>query len=426
MDVSEAELAERIKNFRSGANNVPEPTVEESLAPVGMQMQLHRDPLDEQINRYLSDVRDIEGVLPEYANLPRVSSELKQVETDFLDNKFLTNPAIVLERMTDAAVVDLGRTVIPMMASGFSARGVASLFVLAYHLREPTSGDYLFKEEDTPLNEKDITYMELSNTLPYAKRTYEAMPIGPDISRDAKGYAYLAASTLRMFTKSDGNYIKAYSHILTGYQRFHNYGITITPPQPTEEGLSSLSYFFSNDEKFKATLYRILYMGGAIEASKGMRKFLYEMHLAHTGMHVVTIFTRLIDILDCDPGLILTLVRSQQYSRQISALVSMLKLIEKDDDEHKRRMWRYGRIFDEAFMSPLQTKSCPQFVYILASALKSESSKGNQDILKIAQLADLDPDKKKKLYAIGLMIVKTIQKHMLKDGASSVYRILHS
>lgn len=70
----------------------------------------------------------------------------------------------------------------------------------------------------------------------------------------------------------------------------------------------------------------------------------------------------------------------------------MIQIISSGGLKYERKMWRYGRIFDDTFMSPLQIRACPSLTYALASALKMESSKPNERILGMVQLADVNYD----------------------------------
>ncbi|GAB2213046.1 hypothetical protein Drorol1_Dr00021061 [Drosera rotundifolia] len=155
-------------------------------------------------------------------------------------------------------------------------------------------------------------------------------------------------------------------------------------PAPTETSMKSLADWFSLEPKAKQTLYRLLYLGSSNKKHGGFKRFLYEIHLANTGMHLASMFVQLCRILNCRSGILLQAINVKEYERPVICLIALLKLLHGDSPSHQRRMWKYGRIFDETFMAGIQTKACPKLVYIFAEALRKEAPQTYGDVLKIA------------------------------------------
>lgn len=414
------DIMNRLRNLRTVENVVSQKEEPEPVAPKGMELRHTRDALQDRIDEFLSSVPDLGPISPKYRDLPDVTEGLLPVSTDFPDGFGLEKPALLMQRVSSEEAAELGRNVIPMLASGFSQQGAGALFLLAFQLRSTSAlKDFILDEADDLLQPGDIPIEELSKQIMMQGVAHAKLPATDNVEREAAAYAYIAASTLRLFTKSEENYTRAFNHITNGYFRFYGHKIPINAPAPTVEALKTLTHFFSHGDIFRWTLYRILYIGGGNTSDLGLRTFLYEMHLANTGMHIVGIFVKLCVSLQCTPGVLMQAIESPENARQIDALVSMLALISDEDPGHSRKMWRYGRVFNEAFMSPLHTKACPSLVYILASALKGESAKSNQDILNIAQLAEVGPEKRRRCAAAGEMIVRMIRKSHVKGGASA-------
>ncbi|KAK9087899.1 hypothetical protein Syun_030293 [Stephania yunnanensis] len=215
---------------------------------------------------------------------------------------------IVLERYDNKFIAELGRSVIPMMSSGFSKMGMAALFVLAYHLKKPGrwSDDYLLPDASQLEEFADNRYEEYSDRVISVCGPIQTITATHkyNAAKEASVYAYVAASMLRLFTKSPSNYIRAFNHIVDGYSRFYGEPADVQLPTPAEAAMRTLS--------------------------------------------------------DCK--------------------------------DRERRMWRYGRVFDETFMADIQTKTCPKLVYIMAAALQFEDPKTNMGILDIVQLGDVSPE----------------------------------
>lgn len=369
------------------------------------------DPLDLVIANFLKQDYKL-TVNDKYAQLPDITEDFRAVKEDFLDGEYLNQPGITLERMTTTDLVLIGRNVIPMLASGFSKQGAASIFLLAYHLVAPgrSKVEFVFPEENAIRNAYDVSIESLSAEQLVSCLRHEPLPPTKDINKEASAYAFIAASVLRIFTKSEENYIRAFNHIIAGYEKFYGYPCPVHPPAPTIESIKILSAQYQMNPKFKATLYKILYISAGVTGYKGMRSFLFELHLANTGMHILGIFLKLCEVLNCSSGLLLRAISNPEYDRQMNALAIMITVVMNNDPQHQRRMWRYGRLFDEAFMPPLQTKRCPMLVYILASALKSEAPQTNRDILNIVQLKEVSPEKRRIGDAVAKELIRMVRK----------------
>ncbi|DAZ90625.1 TPA_asm: nucleocapsid protein [Aconitum virus 1] len=422
MDVEE--LAKRVRDFNIRNAMITEPKVAEVVnTPLGIERApLGNDYIQEKINKFLSAVPEIKGIDDRFIGVPDVSESMKAVTTEFEDSKFLTEKSLVLEEMKDEEIVILGREVIPMLSFGFSQWGVGAIFRLAFQLRDPTNARVFSVDDASGLEDEDGA--DLSPILMSSSPHPGKLPGITVPADEAKAYSYIAASTLRLFTKSEENYVKSWTHTLGGYQRFYGQKFPVPLALPSQEAIKTLSHYFSHEPMFKMTLYRLLYSGGGAARAPGLRNFLYEIHLVNTGIHIVSIFVRLCSILNCTPGLLLTAMNAHEFSRQITTMVSMITLITRSDEDHKRKMWRFGRIFDDTFMSPLQTKACPLLAYTLASALKGESAQSSRDILNIAQFSEISPEKRRLCAASGEMIVKIIRKYNAQGGTGLAFKIM--
>ncbi|KAL9667313.1 hypothetical protein QQ045_001664 [Rhodiola kirilowii] len=405
--------------------NQPDPPIQAPVAPKGMDITtIINSDLDERIRKYNCVVPDLNLIqLDErFMNIPTLT-EMPVVSTDFTDDQLLDQPAIMLEHKTDDEIAQIGRVFIPMLSSGFSPQGAAAFLLLAYNLKNNAAGaDHAIPEEDEAANVKDMNYTDLSSTiLEHATARFCAkkndIALRVNVEEEARVYTFIAASTLRLFAKPYENYLNAWSHILKGYQRFYGHTIKIPVPQPTATALRSLTHFYTTSQLYKWTLYRILYSGGGTKDAADLKNFLYDKYLTNTGLHIVNIFLRLCAALNC-LSTDVTAIFSPEFDKTLSALTTMINLVVKEDDSHKRKMWRYGRLFDEAFMAPLRTKSCPDLTFILAAALKSVSPQTNKDIFNIAQLRDVSAEKRKVFIEVGELLVKYVkdkQKDQVKD-----------
>ncbi|DAZ85729.1 nucleocapsid [Zostera-associated varicosavirus 1] len=404
----EQDIYDRIRQFQAlnvqGQHQVPEMMDRNIPMPSADEIEIQK-----KIKKYRQRVPDIPPMSPALAALNNIPSSFDSMTVDFVDDKYIDQPIISLYHMTDEETIALGKTTIPMLSNGFSQRGVGALLLLAYQLRDSGNFEtFVFPAITEGIQDRDYTKLS-SMMLSQTEETSDVGIIGDEIQLQAMAFSFLAASTLRMFTKSEENYIKAFNHIIVGFQRFYGFPMPLELNVPTLEALKTVTHYFSNSTIIRMTLYRLLYHG-ATSSSKNLLTFLYELHLANTGMHIVGIFVKLVGVLNCSPGLLLSCVTGNEFERQISAMVDFTQLIMDKSEERSRKMWRFGRLFDPTFMSALQTKVCPKLTYIFASALKSESEKTNVDILKIAQLEDVGRNQRRLCDEVGTMIIKMVRR----------------
>ncbi|CAH9119627.1 unnamed protein product [Cuscuta europaea] len=326
-----------------------------------------------------------------YVDVPNLTATLQIVEKDFPDNKYLDEEGVFVQRKDLAELCEIGRQTIPMFSTGFNTEGVVALFTLAYNLRIPhTEGEgYIFEEMSPEVAAMDADGATLINVQYSGAHTEMCCGLSNNPDRDAIFYCYLAASTLRLFTKSPENYIGAWTNILQRFCGFYGFSPPITPIPPTQQAMAGLHSAFSSDYRMKMTLYKLLYHTQNDMKHEGLRRFLYEIHLANSGLHAVGIFANLCISLGMNSKHILQTMYTPEFERQIDALSDFVRMMTTKGEGYDKRMWRFGRVFNENFMSTLQTKACPKFVYILACMLKTEDPAKCRNILDIVQIKGL-------------------------------------
>lgn len=237
-------------------------------------------------------------------------------------------------------------------------------------------------------------------------------PIVPtdDVENEAAIYSYVATSMLRLFTKSPANYVRAWNHIKGGFQKFYGREMEVQLPSPNEAAMKGLADWFALEPKAKQTLYRLLYIGNSTEDHEGLKKrFLYEIHLSNTGMHLSSMFVDLCSILNCNTEVLLQAINVKEYERQVKCLTALLTILLSNSSQHERKMWKYGRIFDETFMADIQTKACPKLVYVFAEALKEEKPNKYSNVLQIAQLSDVSEVNRRKCKDAAIKLVQAVR-----------------
>ncbi|KAK1310238.1 hypothetical protein QJS10_CPA08g01463 [Acorus calamus] len=108
------------------------------------------------------------------------------------------------------------------------------------------------------------------------------------------------------------------------------------------EVIGTISHQFSLGDVYKTTLYRFLYMSNTGETATSLKRFLYDIHLSNTGMHILPIFCRVVQALYVSMALLLTLLDSREYKRQVDAMMTVLRYMQDKTGTHSKQMWKYG------------------------------------------------------------------------------------
>ncbi|XP_027919926.1 uncharacterized protein LOC114178299 [Vigna unguiculata] len=201
------------------------------------------------------------------------------------------------------------------------------------------------------------------------------------VYENARAYSYMACSLLKLFTRSVQNYSNSLNHTR-----------------------------FSTSEFFKFTLYRFLYNANTSERVSPVQSFLYDKHLAYTGMHSVPFAFTICETFRCTPFRLLSTVYATRFEQEIEALHCIFDMVDRADDKYKRQMWKYARIFGTSFFSALQTKKCPKFAFILASILKRENPAANSHILEIKQFEEIPVEGRQKIEDGCKVLVQVLRK----------------
>jgi hypothetical protein len=307
-------------------------------------------------------------------------------------------------------VCRLGRVVLPKLGSGLSQSDMGALMLLAFQLRGPGAGNQprVFPSE-IPRgmgSQADRNYTNLDTSI-YTSDTQIASE-GLDESENAKAYSFLAASTLRLFARSHDNYVQAWSQIRGGYRKFYVKPCPVGNIQPGATVLNSLHSAWNLTEIFKVTLYRILYLSNTEASADGLKEFLYDRYLSHTGMHIISIVCRLCVALGCRTPTLVAAIYAHRFDRQIKDLTTLLRMLGSSDPTYQRHIWKYARIFDPSFMSSLQTRACPKLVFLLACMLKRLNPETAKDILSIKQLEDVSDEYRVRFKAEAEVLISLI------------------
>ncbi|DAZ90621.1 TPA_asm: nucleocapsid protein [Arceuthobium virus 8] len=314
---------------------------------------------------------------------------------EWKDSKFVSDVSYNLFRMSDEEIITSGHALFTYLKITCSERALANLMNLAYNLRSPSGATYIFPESmEVPpyTNLMNIDISDVSDKELFKSTIVEVVyEDHEDILLLANAYCYLSCSMFKMFTKPVESYENSYDKIRTTFSQFYNTQIPLSNEKPHSSALRYICELMSSNWTSRVTLYKLLYNSNSdYQAYKGMKNYLFDIHLQNNGMHIVNLVLQISDAMMLDIDEILDTISCRRYVRTFSALSELCNnFITSNDPDHQRRMWRYARMFDSDFFAELQTKVCKEIVCILAFMLQRLNHKNSGGIMKIYHIQDM-------------------------------------
>ncbi|DAZ90686.1 TPA_asm: nucleocapsid protein [Centaurea virus 1] len=291
------------------------------------------------------------------------------------------------------ALNELGDEVFSSLKGNLTNASVCKILLLAYNLRN-NNGDHIFSDlnyeliDGEPRNYAEMTVRNLAS--PNSSGSLVTKETAT-LEEENIAYCYLAASYLRLFTKSAENYSRIGDHIKNGFSGFFSFEFPFTNHHPDIEVIRAVKNQFDTDYRLKNTFYVLLYAGEACRAGRDLKQFLYVMHTTYTGMHCYGLFLRNLDLMRVEPADLATCFDCDAFKREITSLSSIMTNLHNTSSQRGKecQMWRFARIFDKNFAAHLQTKNSTQFTAIMATLYhRMIPPTDRQDARKIAKVKE--------------------------------------
>ncbi|DAZ90768.1 TPA_asm: nucleocapsid protein [Pennisetum virus 1] len=307
----------------------------------------------------------------------------------WVDACLCTYTPIRLEVLSDAQCEPLCEAMFHGLTQEMTEQAAANIMLLAWQLRQFDRTRRVLPETDQCLDNK--VPLEISALSTDVLGEGSIVYGGGDTSNMnlyITACAYVAASLLRLFTKTPENYSKAIAeHIPGRFYKFYLKKFPLRDFKPDIKCLEALAMIFNSRTVYKGTLAPFLYCYEDLVESKGMCQMLYEQHLGLTGMHVVNLFQRVAKELHGELDMLCSFMFHVTTEDALVALCDLIAdYILRPADSRKRQTWKYARLFGQEHFAVLQTKSCRNLVYSLAYMAKELGISGNQDVMNIVHI----------------------------------------
>ncbi|GER47525.1 coat protein [Striga asiatica] len=209
----------------------------------------------------------------------------------------------------------------------------------------------------------------------------------------AIAYCYLAASYIRLYTKSVDNFATIAEQLRSRFSNFYGFPFPfINGYHPDRARIEAIkNHLERHNELLRNTIYAVLYAGATNPRGKNIKDFLYDNHISYTGLHAFSLFSQCIDLYRIPYGDLIDVLHSQRIEPQLESMAAIFnKLMPGEDEEYAAQMWKYARIFGKNFLSNLQTKKCKFFTMVLAYLVHvAAETRNQQNVLNIVQISDL-------------------------------------
>ncbi|KAK6129034.1 hypothetical protein DH2020_037231 [Rehmannia glutinosa] len=299
---------------------------------------------------------------------------MSQFESTTYSSKTSTYSIQLFQYPDDEAIVELGISVFDALHGTVTAKAICQLMLLAYNLKDANdsfvfggvAGGLIGEEEEF----ENISNSALLTAHPTAQRGIEIPENSPHYyNRVGKALAFLAASFMRLYTKSADNVTMIHGHLRVRFQNFYDFPFPLHGFFPENNVTTSIKSQIDVNVILKNTFYNLLYAGEDPEIpGKQLKEFLYGSHTAYTGMHCYVLFLKCMVAYKTDNRTLANILRTKAFETELDGIAVIFNTLfgtETEPAKH-RQMWRYARIFDNAFFTILQTKTCPLFTAALA------------------------------------------------------------
>ncbi|DAZ90855.1 TPA_asm: nucleocapsid protein [Treubia virus 1] len=309
---------------------------------------------------------------------------------DWTDDCLVSRGGITMVSLKVPEIITLGTDLMEGLLGGISERDVGNILILAWNLISPITQQRVFPKVD-PLDGIMSANISILSNLKIGPGGQVSKLIYPPVDFDiATAMCYIAASLLRLFTKTAENYEKAWTHIESSYMKFYKVAFPILGLRPCRASIDTIVMYLTTKPIFRDSLASILYCFYDLPADKGLCRMLFEQHLACTGLHSFSLFVRSATSLRMESRELLSCLDHRMTRGALKVILVLLNDFEVSPSPNRNRhTWKYSRIYDEEAFSLLQTKNCKELTCILAHICINAGVQGTGNILDIAQLAGM-------------------------------------
>ncbi|WCJ42514.1 hypothetical protein M5689_023318 [Euphorbia peplus] len=306
-----------------------------------------------------------------------------------------------LTKMDGRELVRIGIEFLSEIKGKLSQRTIGKMFILAYNLTD-SRNQAVFDDIHVDLSSPEyrIALEELSDDFsvtitgePQVKIVLpQQLTTDQRIVQVKNALCYLAASYLRLYTKSAENYSRVSVQLKENYIDYFKTPLPLENFHPSLQAINGIKRIFELSKNLRDTFYNLVYAGEQIDVGNSLKNYLYRTHISFTGLHPLVLFIRCRDVLKVDNVCLLNALALPVFKTERASLARVFETFYTDDAMRSKKMWKYARIFNHKFLMSLQTKNCQLFTAVLANMVllsEAQGASSNQNVLNIVQIQNL-------------------------------------
>lgn len=141
-----------------------------------------------------------------------------------------------------------------------------------------------------------------------------------------------------------------------------------------ENSWVSLKNHLTASRKLMTTWIRLVAMNentmSASDEDGGLLKYLATIVFAYSGMHAYSLFMHLHHKSKIPVDVLLNDIDIGATSEATLGVFTIATEYESNDVEKRASYFKYARLFGQQYFMSVQTKACPEFVYLVVKLLK--------------------------------------------------------
>ncbi|AYC54265.1 putative N protein [Cytorhabdovirus fragariarugosus] len=253
--------------------------------------------------------------------------------------------------------------------------------------------------------------------------------IQSDKTQQAAAYSYIAAYLMRMQCRQPEQVVGSIVNVMNRYNGFYDGGSDV---------FDNLDLTVSALEKMRDVIARKPEITGTwvawvaynentqklVKQDRGLLEYLAIQVFAYQGMHVVVQVLAIHQITKIPMGLLL---REMDCQMTRSAVMEIFKILRdfQPNDVHQNRStyFRYARVWNEGYFARVQSKNCPQLLYLAAKTVKDLSPNSTSDPTQIFAVKNMSASMREVLDSVSKKLLALISQHADNDKeAGSIWK----
>ncbi|DAZ90647.1 TPA_asm: nucleocapsid protein [Artemisia virus 1] len=345
---------------------------------------------------------------------------------DWPDDMLKNLKTYTLRRYKIEDLCDIGEQAFESIHGEFNKKAIVQLLNLAYNLKDNENVSLMANYDKTLIDPTASIPIKAVSTTTLCMGQLKNMNMDLDhmirernkaaesLRRRALGYCYLAASYLRLFSKSVENVKKIHEHLRNKFTNFYKFEFPFDEFHADADVIKEMRNQFDLDDRLRNTLYVILYAGRECKVGKDLKDFLYQIHLNYTGLQPFVLWLKCLSNLKTKCGVFADSLQSPSFEEQIDAVSRLMELEHTKHHKYEKQMWKFARIFDKDFMSVLQIKHCMSFSLTLAHIVALTQSADSRDSpLDIQAFKNASDEEKAESKTIALGAITLVRRAAL-------------